>query len=186
VSCLVPATDEGAHVEIRRDGLLELESLEVWKSRLLGRSLDEHAAEKSGSVAELPYAPPVDSDEHEAMVRRVDYLCQSAADLYSGESVSQRAGAARDQWFAAEQEHGALEQLLSEVLRDLRRETDQSEQTRLQGAAAALRVQVREAENLLRYSKVAFGGLCLATEKTLPEAEEMADELYDLRAALDE
>jgi molecular chaperone DnaK (HSP70) len=186
VSCLVPATDEGAHVEIRRDGLLELESLDVWKSRLLGTSLDEHAAERSSSVAELPYAPPVDGDDDEAIVKRIDYLCQSAAELYSGESVSQRTIAARDQWFAAEQEHGALEQLLSEVLRDLRRETDQSEQTRLQGAAAALRVQVREAENLLRYSKVAFGGLCLATEKTLRDAEEMADELYDLRAALEE
>ncbi|QDV72995.1 Hsp70 family protein [Botrimarina mediterranea] len=186
VSCLVPATDEGAHVEIRRDGLLELESLDVWKNRLLGRNLNDQADEKSGSVAELPYAPPVDKDDEEAMVRRVDYLCQSAADLYSGESVSQRAGAARDQWFAAEQEHGALEQILSEVLRDRRRETDQSEQTRLQAAAAALRVQLREAENLLRYSKVAFGGLCLATEKTLPDAEEMADEFCDLRAALDE
>ncbi len=186
VSCLVPATDEGAHVEIRRDGLLELESLDVWRSRLLGKSLDDHAAATSGSVAELPHAPPPTGGDHDAAVRRIDYLCQSAADLYSGVSLSQQAGAARDQWFAAEQEHGALEQLLSQVLRDLRRETDQPEQTRLQAAAAALRVQLREAENLLRYSKVAFGGLCLATEKTLPDAEEMADELEDLCATLQE
>jgi hypothetical protein len=182
----VPATDEGAHVEIRRDGLLELESLDVWRRRLLGQSLDDHAAAASGSAAELPYAPPPVGSDHQATVLRIDYLCQSAADLYSGESLSQQAGAARDQWSAAEQEHGALEQLLSQVLRDLRRETDQAEQTRLQSAAAALRVQFREAENLLRYSKIAFGGLCLATEKALPEAEEMADELDDLRAALED
>lgn len=186
VSCLVPATDEGAHVEIRRDGLLELESLDVWKSRLLGRNLEDRAADAGGSVAELPYAPPVEGDDQEAMVRRVDFLCQSAADIYASESLSQRTGAARDQWFAAEQEHSALGQLLSQVLRDLRRETDQQEQTRLQSAAAAIRVQVREAENLLRFSKVAFGGLCLETEKTLPDAEDLADELYDLRVSLRE
>ncbi|MEO0528937.1 MAG: Hsp70 family protein [Planctomycetota bacterium] len=189
VSCLVPATNQSAHVEIRRDRLLDLESLDVWRQRLTGSVPEEEALESPLSAIEFAYVaepsldPPLD---HDAITKRIDYIGQEAASLYVKTNLGAAAEAERDRWLDAEQEYTALARLLQQVRADLRRETDQLEKIRLQASAALVRVQLEESENLLRYARVAFGSHCLQHEPTPPDAEGYADELYDLRVALKE
>lgn len=189
VSCLVPVTEQSAHVEIRRDGLLEIESLDIWRRRLLGADTTEATAEAPLTAIDFPYVaepslePPIDSTQ---LTKRIDYLCQESADFYLQASLSPAAESARQNWQDAEQEHSALAHLLKQVRSELHRETDQLEKTWLQASAAMVRVQLGEAENLLRYTRVAFGSLCLQREPTPPDAESYADELYDLKMALSE
>lgn len=187
VSCTVPATNQSAHVEIRRDGLLELEPLETWRRRLLGKPAEAAEEGPVSAAPELPYAPPVedtDVGDADALVRRADYLCQSAAELYVKESLAWQAEAARKQWRSAEIERRALAEGLSRLLSDLRLAQDATRAGALRAEAAQARRQLGELEKLVRFAKVAFGGLCLRTEPFVTDAEALADELDDLRQAV--
>lgn len=183
VSCLVPETNQSAHVEIRRDGLMELEGLDVWRKRLLGRPEDPVGAVPTASAIDLPYAEPVeamDGADLDAVARRADYLCQSAADLYAAETLAWQAEEARQQWRGAERERRALAEELAGILGDMRLAGDADRAGKLREAAARARLQLAELENLERFAKLAFGGMCLRTEPFVADAEALADELDDL------
>ena len=189
VSCVVPLTKQSAHVEIRRDGLLDLESLEVWRSRLLGGPTDESAEAAHDAATDLPLAPPVLSPESldvEAVVKRVDYLCQEAGRAAATLPAPAGAAEAHRQLVDTQREHQALRYLLQQVRRELARETDKLAKAKLQATAATVRACLTETEALLKYSRVAFGGLCLEEESCPPELAAVGREVNGLKRWLAE
>lgn len=186
VSCVVPYTKQGAHVEIRRDGLLDLESLDVWRSRLLGGPVAP-AAEASRHSGDLPTAPPVSSHDdvdRVAVCKRIDYLCQEAGKACAELPAPAGAFEAQQQLLAAHREHQALGYLLRQVRRELAREVDKLGKAKLQASAASVRTYLNEAERLLTYSRVAFGARCLESETVPDGLKRIAAELRELRESL--
>ena len=70
VSARVPRLHRSAYVELRRDGLGQLEPLESWRYRLT----TGEQTPSSGIVQEIPDAPTSPNDVP-ATIRRYDFLC---------------------------------------------------------------------------------------------------------------
>jgi len=68
VSARVPKTRQSAHVEIRRDNAHELEDLETWRARLLGKEDKPVAGFAPNATA------PVDKNDRGSLLRRLDGL----------------------------------------------------------------------------------------------------------------
>lgn len=176
VSCVVPLTQESAHAEIRRDGLLELESLPIWRDRLL-RGVS-HTIEET---PDLPMVPPVASPDRtdlDEVTRRIDYLCQLIGERAMTASLPPVMRGQQESLRKAQREYTAIRHLLTEVRRQLAKSQDNLERTKLQSAAAAIRSYLAESEKLFIYSRIAFGAGCVAAgcapASVTPEAEEAA------------
>ncbi|MEM6655280.1 MAG: Hsp70 family protein, partial [Planctomycetota bacterium] len=174
VSCHVPATDEGSHVEIRRDGLLELEPLPVWRDRLL-RGVPKTQVE----TPDLPMAPRVESPDAldlPQVVKRIDFLCQAvgraceesepppgpAAAQPSVVTPGQSFAAAQQSFVSARREHAAIRHLQAEVRNRLATATAAPARAELQSQAASLRTYLHESEQLVVYARIALGSAAIA------------------------
>ncbi|MCA9241607.1 MAG: Hsp70 family protein, partial [Planctomycetales bacterium] len=174
VSCVVPLTQESAHAEIRRDGLLELESLPIWRDRLL-RGVS-HAIEET---PDLPMVAPVASPDRtdlDEVTRRIDYLCQLIGERAMTASLPPVMRKQQESLRKAQREYTAIRYLLTEVRRQLAKSQDNLDRTRLQSAAAAIRSYLAESEKLFIYSRIAFGAGCVSEgcvpTSVAPEAAE--------------
>ncbi|MGL4513176.1 MAG: Hsp70 family protein [Lacipirellulaceae bacterium] len=184
VSCHVPLAQEGGHVEIRRDGLQELEPLSVWAQRLLGAAttIDEPR------TPEMPFAPPVTSTDptsHDEIVRRLDYLCQQVGEAGLTGKVAPRVLPERRRLSERRGEVRSLQALCQRLFASLATEADPLARARLQADASSARAHLAEAELLYQYAGVAFGRACVESESYPESAADDADEVHALVELLD-
>ncbi len=174
VSGLVPATHQAAHVEIRRDAFMDLESLPVWRDRLL-----RGVTAPSVVTADLPLAPKVampDPLDRPQVVRRIDYLCQQVGQAATDVKTSAPLEPLQKQVINARREYVAVQHLLGRVRSAMAIEQDRLEKSKLQSSAAALRNYLAEVETYFIYSRIAMGAACIehhaVPEALLAEADE--------------
>lgn len=179
VSCHVPDAQEGAHVEIRRDGLLDLETLPIWRDRLLrGVSQPQQDTPSLPQVAAVAVPDPLDIDQ---VVRRVDYLCQELGESCANSTVPPELLSAQRGLLNCRREYLAIQGLLKKVQHELLKSHDMLERARLQSITAALRVHLAESERMFLYSRIAFGARCAEAHCSNPSTEHYAEEVLSLR-----
>lgn len=179
----VPMTNEGAHVEIRRDGFMELESLTVWRDRLV-RGVTAPAV----VTADLPFTPPVETpevDDRPLVVKRIDYLCQQVGQQVTDIPAPVGLLGQQRQVLAARREYVMIQHLLARVRTELALERDSLEKTKLQASAAALRSYLSEVEKFLIFARIALGRGAVESAFVPDSVREEAAELRKLLPVID-
>lgn len=182
VSGLVPLTHESAHVEVRRDGFMELETLPVWRDRLLRGVTSTVPLD-----ADLPMVPSIDSPDsldHTHVLKRIDYLCQLIGEACMNHEVASEAVAAQRQVVSARREFLALQYLLRKVRSEMSVETDVLNRSRLQSSAAALRTYLGEVERYFVFARIALGSACIKANSVPNPQQQQAQEVRDLLATV--
>lgn len=179
VACKVPSTEHRAHAEIRRDGLVDLESLPIWRQRLLKGSVDTRA-----ETPDLPTVPAIDSPDRldmEQVVKRIDFVCQELGERCDSLSLPPAALPAQWRFGSARREYLATRYVLDQVRAELARASSSQDHAKLQAAAATVRIHLKDAERLLIYSRIAFGAACVDHEGVPEDSRRLADEVVILR-----
>lgn len=182
VSGLVPATHESAHVEVRRDGFMELESIPVWRDRLL-----RGAAPPVALTNDMPEVPSIESPDpldHTQVLKRIDYLCQQLGEACLNSSVPVAALPAQRQVISARREYLAIQHLLGKVRTAMAIERDSLQKSKLQSSAAALRTYLTEVERLFVFARIALGSACVNAGFVPASMHHDADEVRNLTAAV--
>ncbi len=182
VSGLVPATHQAAHVEIRRDTFMDLESLPVWRDRLL-----RGVTAPSVVTADLPLTPPVampDPLDRPQVVKRIDYLCQQIGQRTLDGQAPPAVAALHQQAVSARREYLAVQHLLGRVRSAMAVEQDRFEKSKLQSSAAALRGYLGEIETFFIFSRIALGSACVEADGLPDLSKEEAAEVKSLSAAV--
>jgi molecular chaperone DnaK len=184
VSALVPLTKESAHVEVRRDGFMELESLPVWRERLVGG-----AAPAVVLSNDLPKVAPIaspDPSDHVQVLKRIDYLCQEIGEQCVNSPVPAGALAMQRQVIGARREYQAIQHLLGKVRTAMATERDTLQKSKLQSSAAALRSYQTEVERLYIYARIAFGAACVSLNVVPEDMKAEGEEVSRLTATIGE
>ena len=182
VSCQIPATNEGSHVEIRRDGLLELESLPVWRDRLL-RGVQPTAM----PMPDLPMAPRVESPDAldcGQVVKRIDFLCQAVGQQCERGKLPAAIGSLQESFQAGRREYAAIRHLMGKVRRELAVAADARQRSELQKHAGVLRKYLKESEQGLIFARIALGSAVIAAGEEPSAVAAQADEVRRLQQAM--
>jgi len=183
VSGLVPLTHESAHVEVCRDGFMELETIPVWRDRLLRGTTPPVALSN-----DLPMVPSIESPDrldHAQVLKRIDYLCQQLGEACLAKSVPTAAQSAQRQAILSRREYVALQHLLRKVQTTMAVERDSLQKSKLQASAAALRGYLNEVERLFVFSRIAFGSACVEAGVVPESMRREASEVQELTATIE-
>lgn len=184
VACKVPATRHSAQAEIRRDGLMDLETLPVWRERLLkgnAGAREETPDLPRVEAIDAPDSQGLDRLDLEQVVKRIDFLCQSLAEGCESAGIPAPAVAAHGRYVAARREFLTIRYVLEQVRAELAVASSALDHTKLRTAAATVRTALKDAEQLLLYTRIAFGAECAQHPGVPPECESMVAELRGLR-----
>ena len=183
VSCRIPSTKDAAHTEIRREGFADLESLAVWRSRLLGGY--QRPEQNLPNIAKVPAITSPEEFERDTALKRLDYLCQQLGDRMAEATIPPGALAAQRQFAAAQQEYLVVRHVLERIRHKLASANNPQERSKLQSAAATVKTSLSEVENLLIYSRIAFGWACVAHGEATADFGSEAAEAASLIMGLD-
>jgi molecular chaperone DnaK len=183
VSGLVPLTHESAHVEVCRDGFMELETIPVWRDRLLRGTTPP--VDLSNDLPMVPSIESPDRLDHAQVLKRIDYLCQQLGEACLGKSVPAAAQSAQRQVFLSRREYVALQHLLRKVQTTMAVERDSLQKSKLQASAAALRGYLNEVERLFVFARIAFGSACVKAGVVPESMRRDASEVQELIATVE-
>ena len=183
VACHIPITKDAAHAEIRRDGLMELESLPIWRDRLLRGILK--AEPSAEAMPALPTFDAPDQLDHESIAKRIDYLCQIVGERCAQATVSVEALGAQRHYAGALREYQVTRYVLEQIRNKIAQTRDALELSKLKSYAAAVNTYLSESGMLLTYSRIALGDACVKHDCVPETLTHEADEIRGLRETVE-
>lgn len=156
-TAIVPSTRARAHVEVQREGMVELDPLTTWTCRLI-----------QGEEPEVP--TPTGSNNYSGresawqgskrLLSEMDQLYSQLGETCRGLAVPGPAEPARLALESAEQELAATRELHGVVNMRLQTESDERPRIRMQSDATLLGMYARQTESTIARLKVALGKEC--------------------------
>jgi len=180
-TAVVPSTQARAHVEVQREGMVELDPLSVWRTRL---TLGD---DPSGldSAPELTESARIAAwSGAKKLLKDIDLLHGKIGRQCASIVVPDSAEPTRRALISAEQELRATEELRQTVDRRLQRENRDHAKAKLQGDAALLGMYSRQSEAAIQQLYISLGRECAALDFFPAEAGVSREALSERRAAL--
>ncbi|MEM6331069.1 MAG: Hsp70 family protein, partial [Planctomycetota bacterium] len=181
-TAVVPATRARAHVEVQREGMVELDPLDVWAAKLA-----------RGEVA-APFAKAPSShlsgrasawQGPKRLLREVDDLHAKLGEACAALALPEPAEPARQALLSAESELDATRELHRLVTEKLRHEQDQRPRIKLQSDATLLGMYTRQTEAAVRRLRVALGDQCAEVDFFPDQASVSREMLRTRKEALE-
>lgn len=178
ISARVPDTRQSAHVEIRRDNAHELEDLETWRARLLGKE------EKPAAGFAPDAAAPVDMNDRGSLLRRLDGLYIKIGYAAVGNAVPdllQRSQAASQKATAA---YHAAKAAFNHAEQACKQANGSSEKVQTSSTLAAAKTRLAQCATQANFACLVLGRDCVKAGFQRAGTAEQFKEVADLRAAL--
>ena len=180
-TAVVPSTQARAHVEVQREGMVELDPLSVWRGRLT-------QGVEQPSIAPMPAttesARTAAWSGSKRLLQDLDLLHGKIGRQCASIRVPEAAEPARRALLSAERELRATEELRQTVDRRLQGENRDHAKAKLQGDAALLGMYARQSQASIEQLTITLGRECAALDFFPDEAGVSREALSERRAAL--
>ena len=179
VAARIPSVRYSAQVEIRRDEARNLDNLETWRARLLGRLRTPFQP-----LAAAPPLPPFQGTDRPAMLKRLDALLlrvgQAAVVLLVPKPLARSRLAA----LTASEELAQAQDKVREAERARHAVGPGTEALRLDAALSQARAECQQAEVRAQYAHLTLGRDCVSAGFFFPGVEREVQEIRQLEARL--
>ena len=187
LSARLPDMQTSAHVELRRDGLAELESLNSWRSRL---TTEEPRQDELpiGAGAKSPLGlPEVDRNDISSVLTRLDALYEHVgAAALDASLVPVRAKDGERLWRQLQHEIAALTMLIKTLENRSQGETDLTKRWKLSGDLANAKLACENAETLAKHCRIAIGRDCVMDRVLSAESQAYLEQIQRLQSILED